>query len=107
MFKKGDVVNRWHDAGCMGMQMVFGEVIRVNRRTVTVRWERNRVWRIEPQHIELVTGKFAEEIRAEYLSEPSNNRLHLDVGDSPAQQALFTPEADTAEGKLPAPAPRR
>lgn len=38
---------------------------------------------------------------------PSNNRLHLDVGDSPAQQALFTPEADTAEGELPAPAPRR
>ena len=36
-----------------------------------------------------------------------NNRLHSDVGDSPAQQALFTPEADTAEGKLPAPAPRR
>jgi len=36
-----------------------------------------------------------------------NNRLHLDVGDSPAQQALFTPEADTAEGKLPAPTPRR
>lgn len=36
-----------------------------------------------------------------------NNRLHLDVGDSPAQQALFTPEADTAEGKLPAAAPRR
>jgi site-specific DNA-methyltransferase (adenine-specific) len=41
------------------------------------------------------------------LFTPSNNRLHLDVGDSPAQQALFTPEADTAEGKLPAPAPRR
>lgn len=38
---------------------------------------------------------------------PSNNRLHLDVGDSPAQQALFTPEADTAEGKSPKPAPRR
>ena len=38
---------------------------------------------------------------------PPNTRLHLDVGDSPAQQALFTPEADTAEGKLPAPAPRR
>jgi len=38
---------------------------------------------------------------------PSNNRLHPDVGDSPAQQALFTPEADTAEGKLPTPAPRR
>jgi len=36
-----------------------------------------------------------------------NNRLHSDVGDSPAQQALFTPEADTAEGKLSAPAPRR
>ena len=41
------------------------------------------------------------------LFTPSNNRLHSDVGDSPAQQALFTPEADTAEGKLPAPAPRR
>ena len=38
---------------------------------------------------------------------PSNNRLHSDVGDSPAQQALFTPEADTAEGKLPAKSPRR
>ncbi len=38
---------------------------------------------------------------------PSNNRLHLDVGDSPAQGSLFTPEADTAEGKSPTPAPRR
>ena len=38
---------------------------------------------------------------------PSNNRLHLDVGDSPAQQELFTPEADTAEGKSPKPSPRR
>ncbi len=38
---------------------------------------------------------------------PANNRLHSDVGDSPAQQALFTPEADTAEGKSPTPAPRR
>ena len=38
---------------------------------------------------------------------PSNKRLHHDVGDSPAPQSLFTPEADTAEGKLSAPAPRR
>ncbi len=38
---------------------------------------------------------------------PSNNRLYSDVGDSPAQQALFTPEADSAEGKLPTPTPRR
>ena len=38
---------------------------------------------------------------------PPNNRLHLDVGDSPAQQALFTPEAGSAEGKSPKPAPRR
>ena len=36
-----------------------------------------------------------------------NNRLHLDAGDSPAQQALFTPEADTAEGKLSTPTQRR
>ena len=69
--KKGDIVNRWHDTGAFGYQMVFGEVIRVNRKTVTVRWERNRIWRIEPHHIDLITGKFAEEIRAEYLSLPT------------------------------------
>jgi len=40
-------------------------------------------------------------------STPANTRLYPDVGDSPAQGSLFTPEADTAEGKLPAPAPRR
>jgi site-specific DNA-methyltransferase (adenine-specific) len=54
----------------------------------------------------------AERLIKESVLSPSfytlpNNRLHLDVGDSPAQQALFTPEADTAEGKLSAPAPRR
>ncbi len=36
-----------------------------------------------------------------------NNRLHSDAGESPAQQAFFTPEADSAEGKLPTPTPRR
>jgi DNA modification methylase len=36
-----------------------------------------------------------------------NNRLHSDAGDSPAQQALFTPEADSAEGKLSTPTQRR
>jgi len=49
----------------------------------------------------------AERLAQGWAFTPPNNRLHLDVGDSPAQQALFTPEADTAEGKLPAPAPRR
>ena len=38
---------------------------------------------------------------------PSNNRLYLDVGDSPAQKDLFTPEAGSAAGKSPKPAPRR
>ena len=38
---------------------------------------------------------------------PSNNRLHSDAGESPCQQAFFTPEADSAEGKLPTPSPRR
>ena len=38
---------------------------------------------------------------------PSNNRLHLDVGDSPAQKDLFTLEAGSAAGKSPKPAPRR
>ena len=36
-----------------------------------------------------------------------NNRLHPDVGDSPAQGILFTPEAGSAAGKSPKPAPRR
>jgi site-specific DNA-methyltransferase (adenine-specific) len=54
----------------------------------------------------------AEKLISQAVLSPSfytlpNNRLHADVGDSPAQQALFTPEADTAEGKLPKPAPRR
>ena len=34
-------------------------------------------------------------------------QLAPDVGYAPAQQELFTLEADTAEGKLPAPTPRR
>jgi len=38
---------------------------------------------------------------------PSNNRLHSDAGESPRQQAFLTPEADSAEGKLPTPTPRR
>lgn len=38
---------------------------------------------------------------------PSNNRLHMDAGDSPAQGSLFTPEAGSAAGKSPKPAPRR
>jgi site-specific DNA-methyltransferase (adenine-specific) len=52
-------------------------------------------------------GVTVERLAQQSLFTLPNNRLHLDVGDSPAQQALFTPEADTAEGKLPAPAPRR
>ena len=72
MFSKGDVVNRWHDTGAFGNRMVFGEVVRVNRKTITVRWEGGRVWRIEPQHLELVTGKLAQEVRTAYLSPPSN-----------------------------------
>jgi len=56
---------------------------------------------------EIFAGSQSVQQEAQSILTPSNNRLHLDVGDSPAQQALFTPEADTAEGKLPAPAPRR
>jgi len=68
MFEVGNVVRRWHDSGCYGNVPVFGEVVRVNRKTVTVRWESSEVWRIEPKHIDLVTGKLAEDISAEYLS---------------------------------------
>jgi len=38
---------------------------------------------------------------------PSNNRLHPDVGNRPAQKDLFTLEAGSAAGKSPKPAPRR
>lgn len=54
----------------------------------------------------LKCGKMQDELVSEGVG-LSNNRLHLDVGDSPAQQALFTPEAGSAEGKSPTPAPRR
>ena len=33
--------------------------------------------------------------------------VNSDVGDSPAQGSLFTPEAGSAAGKSPKPAPRR
>jgi hypothetical protein len=36
-----------------------------------------------------------------------NKRLHLDVGNRPAQHDLFTLEAGSAAGKSPKPAPRR
>ena len=66
------------------------------------------IWRTmedERYPVQVVNGR-AQVLRRKPAT-PSNNRLHSDVGESPAQQALFTPEADSAEGKLPAPAPRR
>lgn len=69
--QKGDIVNRWHDSGAFGPQMVFGEVVRINRKTVTVRWEGNRVWRIVPQEIQCITGTLANEVRAKYFAPPN------------------------------------
>ncbi len=62
---------------------------------------------LSPEYFAIAETRLKEASLQQHLFTPSNNRLHADVGDSPAQQALFTPEADTAEGKLPAPAPRR
>ncbi len=67
-FLIGQIVNTWHDTGAFGSQMVFGEIIRVNKKTITVKWESGLVKRIEPQHLELVTGKLEQEIRKEYLN---------------------------------------
>ena len=61
----------------------------------------------EPAYFSIGERRIKEAVLQPSFYTLPNNRLHLDVGDSPAQQALFTPEADTAEGKLPAPAPRR
>jgi site-specific DNA-methyltransferase (adenine-specific) len=61
----------------------------------------------ELSYFSIAESRLKEAVLQPSLFTPSNNRLHLDVGDSPAQQALFTPEADSAEGKLSAPAPRR
>lgn len=60
--KRGDVVSRWHNTGAFGMQLVYGEVARVNRVTYTVRWEYGNTWRIDKHRVTLVTGW--EEIEA-------------------------------------------
>ena len=62
---------------------------------------------LEPKYFQMASKRIKQAALSPSFFTPSNNRLHPDVGDSPAQQALFTPEADTAEGKSPKPAPRR
>ena len=51
--------------------------------------------------------KAVERLAQNTLFTLPNNRLHMDAGDSPRQKDLFTPEADTAEGKSLTPAPRQ
>ena len=62
---------------------------------------------IDPDYFAVAEKRLQRAVLQPSLFTPSNNRLHPGVGDSPAQQVLFTPEADTAEGKSPKPAPRR
>ena len=62
---------------------------------------------LSPEYFPVAEKRIREASLQQNLFTPSNNRLHLDVGDSPAQQALFTPEAGSAAGKSPKPAPRR
>lgn len=45
---KGDVILTFHDSGCMGAQLVYAFVERVNRVTVTVRDERGNSKRVDP-----------------------------------------------------------
>jgi hypothetical protein len=59
----------------------------------------------EPEYFEFSQNRISKAQHSSFTL--PNPRLHLDVGDSSAQQALFTPEADTAEGKSHKPAPRR
>jgi hypothetical protein len=74
--KVGQVVYRYHDTGAMGVTPVFGEVVRVNRMTITVRWEGGNTWRIEPQHLTPVWEGSADEIRREYLQEEKDNYVN-------------------------------
>ena len=62
---------------------------------------------IDPRYFSIAEKRIKSAVLSPSFSTPSNNRLHSDAGDSPRQQALFTPEANPAEGKLPTPTPRR
>jgi len=61
----------------------------------------------EHGYFSIAESRLKESVLQPNFFTPSNNRLHPDVGDSPAQKDLFTPEAGSAAGKLPKPAPRR
>ena len=62
---------------------------------------------LEPKYYSIAEKRIKSAALQPALFTPSNNRLHPDVGDSPAQGSLFTPEAGSAAGKSPKPAPRR
>lgn len=52
----GDIVSRWHDSGTFGAQLIYGEVVRVNRVTFTVKWEYGNTFKIDKNAVQLVTG---------------------------------------------------
>jgi hypothetical protein len=60
-----------------------------------------------PEHFEKASKRVQSAALSPSFNTLPNNRLHLDVGDSPAQKDLFTLEAGSAAGKSPKPAPRR
>lgn len=49
---KGDDVIYWHDTGAFGMEAVHATVLRLNRRTVTIRDEDGRTLRYPPHLLE-------------------------------------------------------
>lgn len=68
--KVGMLVYRWHDSGAFGMQIVFGHIRRINRKTVTVEWEGNSVTRSEPQNVYAETHPpFIAEVEAQYFAD--------------------------------------
>ena len=85
----------------MGSGTTIEAAIRTGRNSIGIEQERKyyeiAVKRVAGAHPPLFTE----------TATPANNRLHPDVGDSPAQKDLFTLEAGSAAGKSPKPAPRR
>ena len=62
---------------------------------------------IDPKYFSIAQARIKKAAQSPSFLTLPNNRLHSDAGESPRQQAFFTPEADSAEGKLPTPTPRR
>lgn len=57
-YKPGDRVYRWWDTGALGVSLQPLTVVRVNRKTITVRTDEGTVGRLRPEDIQ---GHYTEE----------------------------------------------